>query len=163
EAALEAGCLLPLYGSSDLNYNGVYNRPFHLTNLLHDYPTGFTIFPVGKAAVTCLIIQQKLAAAGPALRGRKVAVSMTPHWVVQGLTAWARGYEGNFSPLHAGELAFTPWLSLQLKQDAARRMLQYPATVAKRPLLRFALENLADGSPLSLACYDAVLPLGMVH
>ena len=42
-------------------------------------------------------------------------------------------------------------------------MLQYPATVANRPLLRFALENLADGSPLSLACYDAVLPLGIVH
>ena len=38
-----------------------------------------------------------------------------------------------------------------------------PATVANRPLLRFALENLADGSPLSLACYDAVLPLGIVH
>ena len=42
-------------------------------------------------------------------------------------------------------------------------MLQYPATVADRPLLRFALENLADGSPLGLACYDAVLPLGMLH
>src|SRR5262249_41246737 len=54
-------------------------------------------------------------------------------------------------------------LSLRLKQDAARRMLQYPVTVAKRPLLRFALENLADGSPLSLACYDAVLPLGMAY
>ena len=42
-------------------------------------------------------------------------------------------------------------------------MLQYPATLADRPLLRFALENLADGSPLGLACYDAVLPLGMLH
>ncbi len=37
------------------------------------------------------------------------------------------------------------------------------ATVANRPLLRFALENLANGSPLSLACYDAVLPLGVMH
>ena len=42
-------------------------------------------------------------------------------------------------------------------------MLQYPETVANRPLLRFALENMADGSPLSLACYEAVLPLGIVH
>ena len=65
--------------------------------------------------------------------------------------------------MHAGELAFDTRLSLQLRQDAARRMLQFPATVANRPLLRFALENLADGSPLSLACYDAVLPLGIMH
>ena len=77
--------------------------------------------------------------------------------------AWADGYAGNFSPLHAGELAFNTRLSLQLRQDAARRMLQYPETVANRPLLRFALENMADGSPLSLACYEAVLPLGIVH
>jgi poly-D-alanine transfer protein DltD len=42
-------------------------------------------------------------------------------------------------------------------------MLQYPETVANRPLLKFALENLADGSSLSLACYDAVLPLGIVQ
>src|SRR5262249_25473866 len=117
----------------------------------------------GKDATTCLIIQQKLAAIGPALRGRKVAVSVTPHFFFERLTAWAGGYAGNFSPLHAGEVAFNTRLSLPLKQDAARRMLRYPETVADRPLLRFALENLADGSPLGLACYDAVLPLGMVH
>ena len=80
---------------------------------------------------------------------------------------WAHGLgrrlRGQFLPLHAGELAFNTRLSLRLRQDAARRMLQYPATVADRPLLRFALENLADGSPLGLACYDAVLPLGMLQ
>jgi D-alanine transfer protein len=65
--------------------------------------------------------------------------------------------------LHAGELAYTTSLSFQLRQDAARRMLQFPATIANRPLLRFALENLADGSPRSLACYKAVLPLGILH
>ena len=131
--------------------------------MFRDHPTGFTIFPVGKAESTCLIILQKLAAVGPALEGRKVAVSLSPAWFFDRLMAWADGYAGNFSPLHAGELAFNTRLSLQLRQDAARRMLQYPATLANRPLLRFALENLADGSPVSLACYDAVLPLGIVH
>ena len=140
-----------------------YNRPFHATNLFHDQPTGFTVFPVGKSASTCLIILQKLAAVGPALKGRKVAVSLSPFWFFDGLTAPADGYAGNFSALHAGELAFNTRLSLQLRQDAARRMLQYPDTVANRPLLKFALENMADGSPLSLACYEAVLPLGIVH
>jgi hypothetical protein len=42
-------------------------------------------------------------------------------------------------------------------------MLQYPETLANRPLLRFALENLADDSPFRLACYEAVLPLGWIH
>jgi D-alanine transfer protein len=110
-----------------------------------------------------LIILQKLAAVGPALKGRKLAVSVSPAWFFKGLTAWADQYAGNFSALHAGELAFNTGLSLRLRQDAARRMLRYPETVANRPLLRFALEKLADGSPSSLACYQAVLPLGIVH
>ena len=42
-------------------------------------------------------------------------------------------------------------------------MLQYPATMANRPLLKFALENMAEGSPFCLACYKAVFPLGIVH
>jgi D-alanine transfer protein len=163
QAALDAGCLLPVYGSSELNLLGAYNRPFHATNLFHDRPTGFTIFPVGRKETTCLIILQKLAAVGPALQGRKVVVSLSPFWFFDRLAARADGYAGNFSSLHAGELAFDTRLSLPLKQEIARRMLQFPATLANRPLLRFALENLADGSPLSLAGYDAALPLGMMH
>jgi D-alanine transfer protein len=112
---------------------------------------------------TCLIILQKLAAVGPPLDGRKLAVSVSPAWFFKGLTARADQYAGNFSALHAGELVFNTSLSLQLRQDAARRMLQYPETLANRPLLRFALEKLADGSPSKLACYEAVLPLGRVH
>ncbi len=163
QAALETGCLLPVYGSSELNLQAAYNRPFHATNLFRDQPTGFTIFPVGKAETTCLVMLQKLAAVGLSLDERKVAVSLSPYWFFDRLTARADAYAGNFSALHAGELAFNTGLTLQLRQDAARRMLQYPATVANRPLLKFALESLADGSALNLACYDAVLPLGIVH
>lgn len=155
--------LLPVYGSSELGVLRAYNRPFHTTNLLRERPTGFTIFPVGKEAATCLITQQKLAAVGPALRGRKVVVSVSPTFFFEVPTAWAGGYAGNFSPLHAGELAFNTRLSLRLRRDAARRMLQYPETLAERPLLRFALESLADGSPSALACYGAAFPLGMLH
>jgi D-alanine transfer protein len=163
QAALDNDCLLPMYGSSELVLHAAYNRPFHATNLFHDQPTGFTVFPVGKAQSTCLIILQKLAALGPALEGRKVVISLSHAWFSDRLMAWPDGYAGNFSALHAGELAFNTRLSFQLRQDAARRMLQYPETVANRPLLRFALENMADGSPVSLACYQAVLPLGIVH
>jgi D-alanine transfer protein len=163
QAALETAGLLPIYGSSELNLQVPYTRPFHPTNLFHDYPTGFTIFPVGKAETTCLIILQKLAALGPALEGRKLAVSLSPFWFYKRPGARSDSYAGNFSPLHAGELAFNTRLSLPLRQDAARRMLKFPATLANRAVLRFALENLADGSPLGLACYAAVLPLGITH
>jgi D-alanine transfer protein len=163
QAALDAGFLLPLYGSSELNLLAAYNRPFHPTHLFRERPTGFTTFPIGRMETTCLIILQKLAAVGPALQGRKVVVSLSPYWFFERPAASADGYAGNFSELHAGELAFTTRLSLQLRQDVARRMLQYPATLADRPLLRFAVANLADGSPLSLACYDAALPLGILH
>ncbi len=163
QAALDTGCLLMVYGSSELNLQAAYNRPFHATNVFRDRPSGFTIFPVGKAGTTCLIMLQKLAAVGPALQGRKVAISLSPFWFFERLTARPDAYVGNFSDLHAGELAFDTRLSLQLRQDAARRMLQFPMSVANRPLLKFALEKLADGSTVSLACYDAVLPLGILH
>jgi D-alanine transfer protein len=163
QAALDIDCLLPVYGSSEQVLHTAYNRPFHATNLFRDQPTGFTVFPVGKAQTTCLIMLQKLAALGPALSGRKLAVSVSPAWFFDRPMAWADGYAGNFSALHAGELAFNTDLSLQLRQDAARRMLRYPDTVTNRPLLRFALENMVSGSPLNLACYEAVFPLGMVH
>ncbi len=163
QAALDTACLLPIYGSSELNLLQPYTRPFHPTILFHDRPTGFTIFPIGKAESTCLTILQKLASVGPALAGRKVAISLSPCWFYSRLTVRPDAYAGNFSDLHAGELVFDTRLSLRLRQDAARRMLQFPRTVANRPLLRFALENLADGSPLALACYDAVLPLGIMH
>jgi D-alanine transfer protein len=163
QAAIDTGCLLPVYGSSELNLLASYNRPFHPTVLFRDRPTGFTVFPVGRAETTCVILLQKLAAIGTGLEGRKVAISLTPWWFYKRLTTRPDAYAGNFSDLHAGELVFHTRLSLPLKQDAARRMLQFPATLETRPLLRFALENLADGSPLGLACYHAVLPLGLMH
>ena len=147
ETALDTPGLLPVYGSSELNLLAAYTRPFHPTILFRDHPTGFTTFPVGRAETTCLIILQKLAAVGPGLQGRKVAISLSPYWFFKRLTARPDAYAGNFSDLHAGDVVFETRLSLPLRQDAARRMLQFPATLANRPLLRFALENLATAPP----------------
>lgn len=163
EAVFGAGTLLPFYGSSELNVHTPYERPFHPISLFHDYPTGFTVFPVGKAETTCLIILQKLAAVGPELQGKKVAISVTPSWFYDRLGPRADGYAGNFSALQAGELAFNARLSLELKREVARRMLQFPATLADQPLIRFALENLAEGSAPSLARYYASVPLGWLQ
>ena len=98
--------MLLVYGSSELNLQAAYNRPFHATNLFRDRPTGFTVFPVGKAGTTCLIMLQKLAALGPDIRGKKVAISLSPFWFFERLDLRPDAYAGNVSDLHAGELAF---------------------------------------------------------
>jgi D-alanyl-lipoteichoic acid biosynthesis protein DltD len=123
------------------------------------YPTGFAPFEVAKPGVTSLIMAQDIAALGPDLRGQKVIISFTPTMFFAKRMP-ADSYAGLFSRLHANELAFSTQLSLATKQAAARRMLDYPAPLDKEPLLRFALERLAGGSPLDLALYYAVWPLG---
>ena len=78
QAAVETPDLLPIYGASEQNLQATYNRPFHPTNVFRDYPTGFTIFPVGKDESTCLVILQRLAAVSSALKGRKLVLSLSP-------------------------------------------------------------------------------------
>jgi D-alanine transfer protein len=154
-AAFQQPDLLPIYGSSDLN---VSNR-YHASMFFRNYPTGFTIFPVGEVGCTCLTWLQALAAVGPALRGRKVVFSLSAKWFMTDMVD-AFSYAAHFSRLQANELAFSTQLSFGIKQRVARRMLQYPTTLEKDPLLRFALDKLADGSQCSRALYYAVLPLG---
>jgi D-alanine transfer protein len=154
--------LLPLYGSSELLVWRSLQRPFMAREVFRDYPTGFTVFPVGRPKNTCLLILQKLAGVGAALRGRKVAIVLSPVWFVNTSGVDGGGYAGNFSALQAHELAFGS-LSLGLKRDAARRMLDYPHTLHGSPVLRFCLERLAAGGGPSLAAYLAAWPLGWLE
>jgi D-alanine transfer protein len=147
--------LLPIYGTSEV----LMKNRYHAAVLFREYPTGFRPVCVGQMG-GCLLLQlQGLAGVGPALRGKKVVVSCTPDafWPE---TIPADRYAGNFSPLSANELTFSTALSLSVKQAAARRMLHYPKTLEGDPLLRFALEELADGTPAGCALYYAALPLG---
>jgi len=158
-AAFRQPDLLPVYGSSELPIS----TPYHASALFRDYPTGFTIFPVGKPATTSLIWLQELAAVGPDLRGKKVVLSLSPSTFFVHDMIDPESYAGNFSLLHASELAFSSQLSFAVKEGAARRMLDYPATLQQAPLLKFALEKLADGSALNRIFYYAVLPLGKLQ
>jgi len=157
-AAFRQPDLLPLYGSSDVNVPNAH----HASALFREYPTGFTVFPVGSIGSSSLNWVQALAAVGPDLYGKKVAVSV-PVKAFMDEAVDRHAYAANFSPLHASALAFSTRLSFALKQRAARRMLQFPATVANDALLRFALERLADGSWGSRTLYYASLPLGTLH
>jgi D-alanine transfer protein len=148
--------LLPVYGSSEIadEVSGYTSREVFST-----YPTGFATFEVAKGGVNSLIMAQSIASLGPDLQGKKVIISFTPTMFFREKIGADR-YAGLFSRLHANELAFSTQLSFATKQAAARRMLQYPKTLEKEPVLRFALERLADGSPPNRALYYAVWPLG---
>ncbi len=154
--ALRQPDLLLVYGSSEVSDEvaGYMARDF-----FGAYPTGFAPFDVAMGGRTSLTMAEGLAALGPDLRGKKVIVSFTPTMFIIRNVSNAE-YAGLFSRLHANELVFSTQLSLATKQAAARRMLDFPDTLDKEPVLRFALHRLAGGSPLDLAQYYAVWPLG---
>ena len=72
-------------------------------------------------------------------------------------------YAGDFSRLHANEMTFSPYISFDLKQRLASRMLDYPDTFADDPLLGFALQNLASRSALNFLLYDMSVPVGQLQ
>jgi D-alanine transfer protein len=155
ETAFQNRDLLPLYGSSEL----VKPIPDKAAAFFRRYPTNFEVFPVGKAGTTSLIILQKLAAVGPGLRGRKVAISLSPSWFLTANVP-THYYEGNFSKLQADEFAFCSDLSWQLKGDVARQMLRFPSTLERHPLLAFALRHLAAGTRTDHLLYALAWPFG---
>ncbi len=155
KAAFAQPDLLVLYGSSEL----VKEVPNRAVDFFQEYPTGFRIFPVGKAGTVSLNILQKLAAVGGDLRGRKVAFSISPSFFFTDAVN-TDYYEGNFSALQAQELAYSSGLSRELKRDAARRMRQYPSTIEDNWALTFALDRLAGDSRLDRVLYAALWPLG---
>ncbi len=159
ETALRQPDLLVLYGSSELTTPS----PFHASEIFRRYPTGFTVFPVGEGGTTSLTMLQSVAAAGSALRGKRVAVSLSPTWFYDRAMAPPAFYAGTFSRLGAYALVFSPALRLETQQAAARRMLQYPETFANDRVLTLALASLADDRLLSHLLYDALWPLGKLE
>ena len=157
-AAARARSVLPLYGSSEL----VIGVPDRASKFFQDAPTGFQVSPVGTVGTTSLVILQKIAALGSDLRGRRVAISLSPVWFLMPATKvdW---YEGNFSPLTASELTFGSAVDFELKRDIASRMLQFPGTVEKYRLLEFALRRLSSGSWYDRLIFCGILPFGKIY
>jgi D-alanine transfer protein len=156
--AFQQNDLLVLYGSSEL----IKQVPSMGVEFFQEYPTGFRVFPVGKEGTSALAVAQKLAAVGTDLRGKKVALSISPSFFFEDQLN-PEYYEGNFSALQAGELIFSDQLSFDLKRDAARRMLAYPETLDDHWLLDATLRRLTRGTNLDHAMYYAALPLGLIQ
>ena len=69
--------VLPIYGSSELL---VPASPYRGNNFFRTAPTGFQLSPVGGGGTTPLIMLQKIGALGSSLRGKKLAISLSPNW-----------------------------------------------------------------------------------
>ncbi len=160
QAAFRQADLLPVYGSSELLYG---DTPYEDSIFFATYPTGFNVIDIAKGGVTSLTLAQSMAALGPELKGRKVVISFTPiMFEFPEVTEYA--FAGNFSRLHALALAFSPRLSMTVKQDAAKRMLEYPITLSDLGdvLLSSALRNLAGGTAYNHILYALSWPLGQM-
>jgi len=152
--------LLPVYGSSEFE---AYPGPYTASAFFAGAPTGFGVFAVGSGGMTPLLILERLAAVGADVQGKKVVILASPTFVRGDDRIRQTYYAGNFSPLHGYDLAFGSSISRDLQRDVARRMLEYPTTLDKEPLLRFALQRLVDDTPMDRLLYDAIWPLGRLR
>jgi D-alanine transfer protein len=159
QAALQQPDLLLLYGSSELTTGG----PYDSGEFFKTYPTGFAVFEVYGPAADAIVILQETATLGSGLKGKKIVISLSPEFFAYWDKTPAAPYEANFSLRNANEFVFSPELDFSLKQAAAKRMLEYPRTLRHDPLLKFALETLADDGVSSRALYYATFPLGKLH
>ncbi len=150
--------LLPLYGSSEL-LKPVPHRP---QEFFRTYPSGFAVYPVGKAGTYPLIMLQHLGAIAPDLRGRNVAISLSSGWFRE-REMLPGHYRGNYLPSTAREFLFSKHVSLDLRRHAARRMLCFPDTLDRDPVTAFAARHLASGSRWDHLAYWSAWPLGRLQ
>src|SRR6516165_11020636 len=142
-AAARTPDILLLYGSSEL----IDPIPNRASDFFSNAPTGFQVCPVGKAGTTSLIILQKLGALGSELRGRKVAISLSASSFFAPAVR-QDFYGGNFSLPAASGILFGNTIGFDLKAAIAKRMLQYPDTLAADGLVELAAKCLASGRPV---------------
>ena len=156
-AAAHAAGVLPLYGSSELTAVRV---PERANIFFHTAPTGFQVSPVGAEGTNSLNMLQKIGALGSDLRDKKVAISLSPEWLLTPGAWWLEVYKGNFSLMAASEMAFGTALNFELKRDIASRMLKFPSTLKNSPFLEFALKLLASGRWLDRVLFCVLWPAG---
>jgi len=156
-AALASGRVLPIYGSSELFCCGDPLRP---TQLFSTAATGFRALALGRPGTANLFFMQTFAVLGGALRDRNVVLSESPSWFYTARGVAKSAYASTFLPELVYPFLFDAPISRRIRQVAARRMLAFPDTLSDEPLLRLALEAVADPTPRHAAEYAGLAPLG---
>lgn len=129
--------VLPIYGSSELR-NEMDRRA---DEVFRTKPKGFQVCPVGAAGNTTLMMAQKIAAQGSAVHGDRIAFILSHTWfrrpqVPEGQMA------GNFSPLQVLRLLLNSKISDGLRQRYVTRLLEFPDTMEKHPLIRAYMKDM---------------------
>src|SRR5574338_526923 len=114
-AAAHSPNVLPIYGSSELLRPPAPERG---NIFFRTAPTGFQLSPVGGGGANTLIMLQKVGALGSALRGKRLAFSLSPGWFCTAKPG-TQGYKGNFSAMAATEMVFGTALDFKLKREIA--------------------------------------------
>lgn len=155
--ALSRPDTLVLFGSSEL----IPDVPMKGVDFFADAPTGFSVFPVGKAGTTALSVLQKLGGSGEELAGKKVVLSLSPGFF-QTEAVDAKYFEGNSSKLQLKEFLWNHRYSDELKQDVAVEMLKFPKIVEGDWILKFTLQHVAKGDAWSRVMLCLVQPYAVL-
>ncbi len=130
--------VMPVYGSSELTVE----MDKRAGDFFRWKGKGFQVCPVGAAGNTTLLMAQKIAAQGTAVKDRKVAVILSSTWFRR--AGVPKGHmAGNFSPLQAIDLFHTTALDSSLRQRFAKRLLDFPEVLDDHPLLNVYARDLA--------------------
>jgi D-alanine transfer protein len=158
ECAFSTPHEMPIYGSSELD-RAAANRP---DAFFRDRPTGFAVFPIGRGGTTCLMLLQKIAAAGKVVRGKKTAVFLSPSWFSKEEVG-ENAVDGNLTPAQVGAWVFDSPISAALKRKIALRLQDYPSSLEHEPLLTLALSCLAHPTRLHRLLLPALAPIGWLQ
>jgi len=154
--------VLPNFGSSEMIRGR--GRPFYGPAFFASAPSGFVLFPVADLGATPLAELLRVAAAGPAVRDKRLIISFTPQvFTSKGHDRFDQAYRGNFSPLQATVLVLSNDLSPALTRDLATRLLKHGATLRHELLLGAVLRTRASGTNLGRLGYLALYPLAWLQ
>jgi len=156
-AALASGHVLQIYGSSELTCCG---SPYRPTQLFASGPTGFDVFALGRATTADFFFLETFAALGHELHGKKLVVSDSPPWFFADAGLERAEYAAGFLSEIAYTFVFDAPIWARLREAGARRMLAHPETLQDQPLLRVAVQDLAEPTSMHLVEYAVLAPLG---
>lgn len=145
---------LVLLGSSEL----IPDVPMKGVEFFSDAPTGFSVFPVGKAGTTALSVLQKLGGAGEELRGKKLVLSLSPGFF-QTEEVDQKYFAGNSSKLQTKELLWNSAYSRDLRSSIARELLLFPKTYEDDWFLEFTLRRVAGSRWMDRALLALMSPV----
>ncbi|MFN8473585.1 MAG: D-alanyl-lipoteichoic acid biosynthesis protein DltD [Anaerolineae bacterium] len=155
--AYERADYMPLYGSSEI----AKSQGSHASAFFESFPTGFRVLPIARPGASSLIYAQQIAAIGPAARGQKIVVSLTPNLFTTRRLDEA-SFVHNFDRLHIYSALFNLDLSWELRRDIARFTRRYPEASKDDVFLRLVMDLMADSTSLDRALYTALIPVGKV-